>query len=282
MAEKNSTGRRRENSWFGKKIGNRNFVFKDFEANFVEIFDDLRAGSSPDFDALESDRIPDLHELLIKYGEHRVIEEFADDQYIRKFYALIPEINKSLNLILEKVTNFGLITGLSYGSNDPCAFFKRLRGLDLPEHVAGVLDQISDTADSLCSLRGSIITFLSERIRNAMPNTSDLVGEEVALELLFSAGSLRNLALMPASAIQVLGAEKALFKHVVQGTPPPKHGVIFKCKGMSALKTGERGKAARSIACKAAITLRADYAGTRIDTTEMKDKIQGLLKRKKN
>lgn len=279
--EENSGIRRNEDRWYGSRKGNQYLVFENIEENYQEIFDSLREGKEVAFSKVESRKIPELRDLIINYGKYRIKQEFADDQYIRKLYALIPELNKSLNLILEKVAGFGIITGLTYGNEDPCNFFRRLRGLDLPGGLPVVMEEIASSADSICSLKSGIISFLSERAREVMPNTCDLVGDEIAIELLYHAGSLRNLALMPASAIQVLGAEKALFKHILYGSPPPKHGSLFKVKGMSSLKTSQRGRVARFIAGKTAIALRADYAGHRLDQENTKEKILELLKRKK-
>ncbi|MCL4337103.1 MAG: hypothetical protein M1129_02205 [Candidatus Thermoplasmatota archaeon] len=279
--EESSGTRKGADKWYGTKKGNQYLVFDGLDTNYAQIFDALKEGKDAGVGFVESKTPPDLREFLLKYGQYRLKQEFADDQYIRKLYALIPELNKSLNLILEKVAAFGLMTGLTYGNEDPCNFFKRLKGLDLPGKLPEVMEQISGSADSICSLKGNIILFLSERAREVMPNTCDLVGEEIAIELLYHSGSLRNLALMPASAIQVLGAEKALFKHILYGSPPPKHGSLFKVKGMSSLKTSERGRVARFIAGKTAIALRADFAGHLIDQEKSKARIQELLRRKK-
>lgn len=256
-------------------------AFQDLDEDFPQIFDSLRQGETVNKGLIERKDLPDLRELLIDYGKYRIKQEFAEDQYIRKFYALIPELNKSLNLILEKVSNFGLFTGVSYGNEDPCGYFRRLKDLELPADIAVEMNRISDTAESICSLKAQTLEFLSEKARVFMPNTSELIGEEIAIDLLYHAGSLRNLALMPSSSIQVLGAEKALFKHMVNGSPPPKHGVIFRVKGMSSLRTKERGRVARYIAGKVAITLRADYLGSTVDMTKEKDQLQKMLKRKK-
>ncbi len=279
--EGNSGARKSGDKWYGSRKGNQYFVYEGIGEKFPEIFDSLRDGLEVKLSLEESRSIPDLRDLLIRYGKYRIKQEFAEDQYIRKLYALIPELNKSLNLILEKVAGFGLITGLTYGNEDPCNFFKRLRGLDLPGSLPGVMEEIADSAGSICALKASILSFLSEKAREVMPNTCELVGEEIAIELLYHAGSLRNLALMPASAIQVIGAEKALFKHILYGSPPPKHGSLFKVKGMSSLRTSDRGRVARFIAGKTAIALRADFAGHRIDQEKSREKIQELLKRKK-
>lgn len=276
------TGKAQEgDSWYGRRASSQTLVFHDLEDRYTEIFDSLRSGENVESELEVRKEIPDLRELLIKYGKHRIRAEFAEDQYIRKFYALVPELTKSLNLILEKVTNFGLFTGVSHGNEDPCGYFRRLRDLDLPEDIAEEMNRISDTAESICSLKAQTLEFLSQKARLFMPNTSGFVGEEIAIDLLYHAGSLRNLALMPASSIQVLGAEKALFKHIVNGSPPPKHGVIFRVKGMSSLRTRDRGKVARFIAGKVAIALRADYHGTVIDMTRETEQLDNLLKRKK-
>lgn len=280
-AKKNSATRKSEDKWYGSGEGGAYLVYEGLEENYAQIFDALRDGNDVLFPKIKSASTPDLRNLLLKYGKYRIKQEFADDQYIRKLYALIPELNKSLNLILEKVGGFGLITGLTYGNEDPCNFFMRLRGLDLPGKLPEVMEEISSSAESLCTLKTNIVSFLSERAREVMPNTCELVGEEIAIELLYHAGSLRNLALMPASAIQVLGAEKALFKHLHHGSSPPKHGALFRVKGMSSLKTSERGRVARFISGKTAIAMRADYAGHKIDQAGSVEKIQELLKRKK-
>lgn len=276
-----SEGKREEGRWYGSNVSGSYLVYRELDTNFISIFDALRTGQAVDLPKERANKSPELRELLIEYGKYRMKQEFADDQYIRKFFALIPELDKSLNLILEKVSNFGLFTGVNYDSNDPCGYFRRLRGLDLPPDISRMMDKISESVESICTLKSQTLDFLRAKVQTLMPNTSDLVGDDIAIELLYLAGSIRNLALMPASTIQVLGAEKALFKHIIHGSPPPKHGVIFKIKGMSSMRTGDRGKVARHIAGKIAIAARADYRGTTLDLSAEKENLQRLLKRKK-
>jgi nucleolar protein 56 len=75
------------------------------------------------------------------------------------------------------------------------------------------------------------------------------------------AGGLQNLAMRPASTIQVLGAEKALFRSLKTGARPPKHGLIFQHTLLHDAKRWQRGKIARVIAGKLAIAARADAFG---------------------
>ncbi len=266
--------------WYGYPRPMGFAVFSNIEREYSRIFDDLRDGKPPGSEVVERTELPDLRALMIEYAKYRVKKEFREDQYVRKFYSLVPEINKSINLILEKVMTFGLITGISYNSDDPCRFFTNLEELDLPEDISSMMTQISSSVAGLCALRSSLTQFLSERVRILMPNTCRIAGEDLATELLFHAGSLRNLAMMPASSIQVLGAEKALFKHFVSGTPPPKHGILFHYKGLSSLPPRRRGRVARVIAGKIAIASRADLSGTTLDTDKMLGKIKETMNRK--
>jgi len=73
------------------------------------------------------------------------------------------------------------------------------------------------------------------------------------------AGGLDRLAMLPASTIQILGAEKALFRALRTGARPPKHGILFQHEAVHAAPKWQRGKIARTIANKIAIAARVDY-----------------------
>jgi nucleolar protein 56 len=88
--------------------------------------------------------------------------------------------------------------------------------------------------------------------------------------LIAVAGGLMNLAKRPASTIQVLGAEKALFRSLKTGTRPPKHGLIFQHTLLHDAKRWQRGKIARALAGKLAIAARADAFGGRDIGEELK------------
>jgi nucleolar protein 56 len=91
------------------------------------------------------------------------------------------------------------------------------------------------------------------------PNLAVVAGPELAAKLVSHMGSLRRLAFMPASTIQVIGAEKALFKHLKnRRVDPPKHGLIFQHPRISASPKRVRGKIARALAAKLSIAAKAD------------------------
>jgi nucleolar protein 56 len=90
------------------------------------------------------------------------------------------------------------------------------------------------------------------------PNIRVLAGPLLGARLIALAGSLRNLAKMPASTVQVLGAEKALFRALKTGARPPKHGILFQHTLVHEAKRWQRGKVARALAGKLAIAARTD------------------------
>ena len=90
------------------------------------------------------------------------------------------------------------------------------------------------------------------------PNLTILVGELVAAKLISHAGSLMNLAKLPASTIQILGAEKALFRALKAKKNTPKYGLIYNASIVGAAKNQIKGKISRTLANKCALCVRYD------------------------
>lgn len=119
-------------------------------------------------------------------------------------------------------------------------------------------------ASSLASLEGARSALESELARvvaSRAPNLSRLIGAEIAGRLIARARGLDRLARMPAGTIQVLGAERAFFRHLRGGGRMPKHGHLYMHPWVHRAPRNARGKAARSLAAKAAIASRADAFG---------------------
>ncbi len=110
----------------------------------------------------------------------------------------------------------------------------------------------------LYNLRHALQNYADSTVEEVAPNVQALVGSLLAARLIALAGGLTNLAKMPASTIQVLGAEKALFRSLKTGTRPPKHGIIFQDALIHEAKKWQRGKMSRALAGKLAIAARTD------------------------
>jgi nucleolar protein 56 len=104
---------------------------------------------------------------------------------------------------------------------------------------------------------------LTDHIEVAMetvaPNVKELLTAAVGARIISKAGSLARLATLPASTIQILGAEKALFRALKTGARPPKHGLLFQHPLIHSAPKWQRGKIARAVASKVAIAARIDY-----------------------
>lgn len=124
------------------------------------------------------------------------------------------------------------------------------------------LRQIAELAYAilqLTALRERLVGYLEDSMRREAPNITGLVGPIIGAKLIAKAGGLEKLAKMPASTIQVLGAEKALFRAIRSGGKPPKHGIIFQHTLIHQAPKRIRGKIARTLAAKLAIAARVDY-----------------------
>ncbi len=129
------------------------------------------------------------------------------------------------------------------------------------------LTRISNLGEELLhlsSLRDKLLKHVERTMENIAPNLSTIAGQTIAARLIARAGGLQRLAMLPASTIQILGAEKALFRALKTGTRPPKHGIIFQHQAVHSAPKWQRGKVARSLANKIAIAARIDaFRGTK-------------------
>lgn len=126
------------------------------------------------------------------------------------------------------------------------------------------LERIRDFAAAILGafkLRDRMAKYLDEIMPEIAPNLCAIAGPSLSARLISLAGGLESLAKMPASTIQVLGAEKALFRSLRTGSKPPKHGVIFQYGPIHESPRWQRGKMARALAGKLSIAARLDAFG---------------------
>ena len=114
------------------------------------------------------------------------------------------------------------------------------------------------------------------------PNISKMTGPLIGARLISLAGGLVRLAIIPASTIQILGAEKALFRFKKEGGKPPKHGVIFQHSYINKSPREIRGKIARVFAAKIAIAAKADAFTKRDISKDLIRDIDERIKEIKN
>jgi nucleolar protein 56 len=141
------------------------------------------------------------------------------------------------------------------------------KGGDISDQNLAMVQSIAKQILEMSQIRSEIETHIENEMREIAPNLATILGTAVGARILAKAGSLKKLASMPASTIQVLGAEKALFRALKTGTQPPKHGILFQHPVVHAAPKWQRGKMARAVASKAAIAARVDVYGGGLNQT---------------
>lgn len=132
-------------------------------------------------------------------------------------------------------------------------------GRKMIEEEKGALESFANLLLSIAGAMEQLEAYINGASKRLLPNVAYLTDEKIAAELLSKAGSIEKLATMPASTIQLLGAEKALFKHIKFGSKPPKYGILFKLPDVTNAPRDKKGKIARAYAAKIAIAVKADF-----------------------
>ena len=141
------------------------------------------------------------------------------------------------------------------------------RGGDISDVNLSIVQSIAKQILDFHELRKKLEEHVESEMQEIAPNTSAILGTAVGARILGRAGSLKRMASLPASTIQVLGAEKALFRSLKTGSQPPKHGLLFQHAMVHAAPRWQRGKIARAIAAKAVIAARVDVYGEGLNQT---------------
>jgi nucleolar protein 56 len=125
--------------------------------------------------------------------------------------------------------------------------------------------------------RREVEAYVERSATGLAPNVTALAGPVLAARLVSLAGGVEALARLPASTVQLLGAEKALFRHLREHTLPPKHGVLFLHPVVHRAPPWQRGAIARAFAGKIAIAARADAFSRRDIAASLKEALDASL-----
>jgi nucleolar protein 56 len=157
---------------------------------------------------------------------------------------------------------------------------KESLGSEISPYDMNPISQLANFGVEILKIKDNLEVYIEESMKEVAPNIQCLVGSLLGARLIALAGSLENLAKRSSGTIQVLGAEKALFRHLRSGEDPPKHGIIFQSSYIHSAKKHQRGKIARALAGKLTIAARVDFfTGEFIGTTllqELEKKIEGI------
>lgn len=140
-------------------------------------------------------------------------------------------------------------------------------GMKLHEDDLKAVLSLAKRTLSMFDEKHALTDYLGAKIAEIAPNTAVLLGDIPASRLIARAGGIRSLAKSPASTIQILGAEKALFRSLkARNRRTPKYGVLFSAPQVSKVDIRHKGRVARNLACSIARTAKMDCYGISCDT----------------
>jgi nucleolar protein 56 len=144
----------------------------------------------------------------------------------------------------------------------------------LGDHDIETIRGFATAAAHALAQKKHIESYVKSSMRELSPNFAALIDPLLAAKLLAHAGSLEKLSKMSASTIQLLGAEKALFRHLRKQGKAPKFGLIFMSDWIQATPDAARGKVARVLAAKLMMAVRIDYYSGRDDAARLRKELE--------
>jgi len=193
-----------------------------------------------------------LHAASLLLAQERVDEQLqSEDLQLIQMVNALDDLVQTANLLSERLSCWAL---LPTAKKKVKPFEKTLTAVN--DEIQRLQEQIEKDMNSIA------------------PNTSAIIGPLIGARLIALAGGMQRMAMMPASTIQLLGAEKALFRFKKEGGKPPKHGVIFQHPSINCAPKIERGKIARLLATKISTAIKADVFTKRNISDELQQDIK--------
>ncbi|AFZ70098.1 rRNA biogenesis protein [Caldisphaera lagunensis DSM 15908] len=184
---------------------------------------------------------------------------------------LVSELGPRSNFTVENIMNLGLSESKSKKIEEAA---KKSIGADVSDKDLEAMLTLAKITNQMYNLRKDLDQYATSVMKEVAPNITELVGPLLGARLISIAGGLERLATMPASTIQVLGAEKALFRALKTGGRPPKHGIIFQYPEIYKSPKWQRGKIARALAAKLAIAAKVDAFSGRFIGDKLKEELE--------
>ena len=215
-----------------------------------------------------------LHAAMIEVAKRQMRRAIRPEDHLHQAIAAMDDLQREENLISERLrewyglhfpelartvddrTYLELI--VAHGRRDRMPVEGESVGADLGEPEEREVRGLAELVGQIRGRRVSVEAYVERAILELAPNVADLAGPIIAARLVTLAGGVEDLARAPAGTIQLLGAEKALFRHLRTGARPPKHGVLFLHPFVHGAPPWQRGAIARAFAAKIALAARAD------------------------
>ncbi len=224
-----------------------------------------------------------FHDAMLELAKERSREAISSDKYIVQAVNSINEITKTSNLLSERLHEwYGMhwpelnklvkeqkyveliselgdresIAGEALNIDDPKIQESLGAPLETDDKMAIMV--LANSLNNLYATKTQLETYIKSRMTEVAPNLSQIAGPIIGAKLMAATGGLDRLAKVTSSTVQLLGAEKALFRHLKEGGKPPKHGIIFQHPSIHNAPYWQRGKIARALSGKISIAVKTD------------------------
>jgi len=241
------------------------------------------------------------HEVILELGKQRTRMAVTDDNYIIQAIKCLDDLTQIANLLSERlhewyglhwpelekvvketeyinlISEFGdrqTITNQSKNEKLKQLVPSDSLGTDLGLEDKGAIMGYAVELKNVYNTRIKLEQYIKTRMESLAPNVTSLTGAIIGARLIALTGGLSRLSRVSSSTIQLLGAEKALFRHLRDGELPPKHGIIFQHPLLHNAPYWQRGKIARALAGKIAIAAKLDYNSDKLMGEELLNEVK--------
>lgn len=227
-----------------------------------------------------------LHEVALEAAKLQVSGALTPDQRIIQAVEALDDINETSNALSERLSEWygGYFPEIGLSGEDLALFIIKYgsrenvgpedplyskastsMGAKLEPADEALLKGFAENVRGLYERRRQLEAYIENSMELVAPNLKLIAGPMLGARLISLAGSLEKLAEFPSSTIQVIGANKALFKHLRARAPSPKHGIIYNHPLINTAPWWVRGKIARAVASKISLAARMDFYSRGID-----------------
>lgn len=250
---------------------------------------------------------PEITEIYQRLAIYKIKKESAsEDKHLIQAINSIDEIDESVSKLIERIrewyalyfpemdtirNNETYIKLISQNKTKekiieakPDAFPANVLDLedDINPQDLEIMNRYANSLYELQKTRKDIEEYIDNKMESIAPNLKLLVGSSLGAKLIAHAGGLKRLAIYPSSTVQIMGAEKALFRHLKSGDRPPKYGLIYQHPQVRGAKWWNRGKIARMLAGRISLAVRRDVFTKTYDENAFDDFIQKVDEIEKN
>jgi nucleolar protein 56 len=235
-----------------------------------------------------------LHAAMIELGKRRLRAAIRPEDHLSQAVAAVDDLLEQENTLLERTRDWyglhfpelartvdegsylDLVATHGRRQNLPMELRESV-GADLGDAEEREVKSLARLVQEVASRRADLEAYVERSVRALAPNVTALAGPMIAARLVTLAGGVEDLARLPAGTIQLLGAERALFRHLKSATKPPKHGVLFQHPLVHRAPPWQRGAIARMFAGKLAIAAREEAYNHRDVSEQLRGNVEKAM-----